>query len=91
MNDEWPGCHIKVNHKGDVQSGSSLRTEFAVEYNYRLLRQVGTSTWLRSLHSRAKEEIFHQGCGSDVDSPRDMTAVVFVVEPAVDHIKIRDS
>jgi hypothetical protein len=75
---------------GYLQSGSSLCTELAVKNKHSLLGGIATNggPWLGQ--AWPEKQLFHSRCGIDVDSARDMSAIVLIIETTVNHVVISD-
>lgn len=51
-------------------------------------RSITTNAWFRPV--LGEEEFLYSGCGVDVYGTRDMAAIIFVLEAAINHIKLGD-
>ena len=85
-------ANVKDGRKANQNSQcrGTLDTEFAVEYEHRLLGRVPADRRSRFRQTWTKEQGFHLLCSVDVHGTFYVTAFVFVVETAVDDMEIAD-
>ena len=72
----------------NLQCRSSLLTELAVEYENGLPGTISAQGWRRLCDALSEQEVLDTVGGVDVDCAWDVSAVVLIVEAAVDHVEV---
>ena len=72
------------------QGRGSLDAELAVEDKDRLPSLIPAYARSRFGQAGSQEQFFYRSRSIDIDSARDMSTIIFIIEPAVYHMEVGD-